>query len=98
MTYTEVTFEQAKAIDGTTLVKTILKERDTCYACVVKCKRVVEVSEPDLSVDPLYGGPEYETLTFFGTMCGVGDLKLLAKASADASSVVPLSRSHRYAW
>ena len=30
-------------IDGTTMVKTILKERDTCYACVVKCKRVVEV-------------------------------------------------------
>ncbi|MGH7341500.1 MAG: aldehyde ferredoxin oxidoreductase C-terminal domain-containing protein, partial [Candidatus Rokuibacteriota bacterium] len=68
-----------------TMVKTILKERDTCYACVVKCKRVVEVHEPGLDVDPVYGGPEYETLTFFGTMCGVGDLKLLAKASADAN-------------
>jgi len=67
------------------MVKTILKERDTCYACVVKCKRVVEVHEPGLDVDPIYGGPEYETLTFFGSMCGVGDLKLLAKASADAN-------------
>ena len=83
--YTEGTFEQAKAIDGTTMAKTILKERDTCYACVVKCKRVVEVHEPGLDVDPVYGGPEYETLTFFGTMCGVGDLKLLARASADAN-------------
>jgi aldehyde:ferredoxin oxidoreductase len=83
--YTEGTFEQAAAIDGGTMVKTILKERDTCYACVVKCKRVVEVHEPGLDVDPVYGGPEYETLTFFGTMCGVGDLKLLAKASADAN-------------
>jgi aldehyde:ferredoxin oxidoreductase len=83
--YTEGTFEDAKAIDGGTMVKTILKERDTCYACVVKCKRVVEVREPGLEVDPVYGGPEYETLTFFGTMCGVGDLKLLAKASADAN-------------
>ncbi|MBI2015779.1 MAG: aldehyde:ferredoxin oxidoreductase, partial [Candidatus Rokubacteria bacterium] len=44
--YTEGTFEQAKEIDGGTLAKTILKERDTCYACVVKCKRVVEVNEP----------------------------------------------------
>jgi aldehyde:ferredoxin oxidoreductase len=83
--YSEGTFEQASAIDGTTMVKTILKERDTCYACVVKCKRVVEVHEPGLDVDPVYGGPEYETLTFFGSMCGVGDLKLLAKASADAN-------------
>jgi aldehyde:ferredoxin oxidoreductase len=83
--YNEGTFEHAKAIDGGTMVKTILKERDTCYACVVKCKRVVEVHDPGLDVDPIYGGPEYETLTFFGTMCGVGDLKLLAKASADAN-------------
>jgi aldehyde:ferredoxin oxidoreductase len=83
--YTEGTFEDAGAIDGGTMVKTILKERDTCYACVVKCKRVVEVHDPDLDVDPVYGGPEYETLTFFGSMCGVGDLKLLARASADAN-------------
>jgi aldehyde:ferredoxin oxidoreductase len=83
--YTEGTFEHAQAIDGTTMAKTILKERDTCYACVVKCKRVVEVRDPDLEVDPVYGGPEYETLTFFGSMCGVGDLKLLARASADAN-------------
>jgi aldehyde:ferredoxin oxidoreductase len=83
--YSEGTFEQCKDIDGSTLAKTILKERDTCYACVVKCKRVVEVDDPDLKVDPVYGGPEYETLTFFGSMCGVGDLKLLARASADAN-------------
>ena len=83
--YSEGTFEQCKDIDGSTMVKTILKERDTCYACVVKCKRVVEVHDPDLDVDPVYGGPEYETLTFFGSMCGVGDLKLLARASADAN-------------
>ncbi len=83
--YNEGTFEHAKEIDGGTLVKTILKERDTCYACVVKCKRVVEVHEAGLDVDPVYGGPEYETLSLFGSMCGVGDLKLLAKASADAN-------------
>jgi len=83
--YGEGTFEQCKDIDGSTMVKTILKERDTCYACVVKCKRVVEVNDPDLTVDPIYGGPEYETLTFFGSMCGVGDLKILARASADAN-------------
>ncbi|HYE91752.1 MAG TPA: aldehyde ferredoxin oxidoreductase C-terminal domain-containing protein, partial [Terriglobales bacterium] len=44
-----------------------------------------EVHDPDLDVDPIYGGPEYETLSLMGSMCGVGDLKLLAKASADAN-------------
>jgi aldehyde:ferredoxin oxidoreductase len=83
--FSEGQFEASKALDGTTLAKTILKERDTCYACVVKCKRVVEVHEPGLDIDPVYGGPEYETLTFFGSMCGVGDLKLVSKASADAN-------------
>ncbi|HWM77258.1 MAG TPA: aldehyde ferredoxin oxidoreductase N-terminal domain-containing protein, partial [Methylomirabilota bacterium] len=83
--YNEGTFELAKDIDGTTLAKTILKERDTCYACVVKCKRTVEVHEPGLDIDPIYGGPEYETLSLLGSMCGVGDLKLLSKASADAN-------------
>jgi aldehyde:ferredoxin oxidoreductase len=83
--YSEGTFEQATALDGGTLANTILKERDTCYACAVKCKRVVEVNDPDLTVDPLYGGPEYETLALLGSMCGVGDLKLVAKAAADAN-------------
>ena len=83
--YGEGTFEHAKEIDGSTLAKTLLKERDTCYACVVKCKRVVEIKDAEVPVDPVYGGPEYETLTFFGSMCGVGDLKLLSRASADAN-------------
>jgi aldehyde:ferredoxin oxidoreductase len=100
MNYGEGTFAQAAAIDGGTMVKTILKERDTCYACVVKCKRVVEVHDPDLDVDPVYGGPEYETLTFFGSMCGVGDLKLLARASADANmyGVDTISCGATIAW
>lgn len=98
--YTEGTFAAAGAIDGGTMVKTILKERDTCYACVVKCKRVVEVHEEGLDVDPVYGGPEYETLTFFGSMCGVGDLKLLAKASAEANKygVDTISCGATIAW
>jgi aldehyde:ferredoxin oxidoreductase len=100
LNYTEGTIENAKAIDGSTMVKTILKERDTCYACVVRCKRVVEVRDPDVDVDPVYGGPEYETLTFFGTMCGVTDLKLLAKASADANmyGMDTISAGSTIAW
>jgi aldehyde:ferredoxin oxidoreductase len=74
-------FENAEALDGTTMAKTILKERDTCYACTVRCKRVVEVNDGPYKVDPLYGGPEYETLATFGADCGVDDLRAIAYVS-----------------
>ena len=74
-------FENAEALDGTTMASSILKGRDTCYACTVRCKRVVEVTDRPHQVDPLYGGPEYETLSTFGSYCGVDDLRAIAYAS-----------------
>jgi aldehyde:ferredoxin oxidoreductase len=74
-------FEQAEALDGTTMANTILKERHTCYACTVRCKRVVEVTKGPYTADPHYGGPEYETLSTFGTYCGIDDLNAVAHAS-----------------
>lgn len=70
--------EGAEKITGTAMYETILKERDTCYACAVRCKRVVEVPG---SVDPLYGGPEYETCATFGSYCGITDLETVALAN-----------------
>jgi aldehyde:ferredoxin oxidoreductase len=37
--YTEGQFEQAEKISGEVMYDTVLKKRDTCYACVVRCKR-----------------------------------------------------------
>jgi len=74
-------FEGYEALDGQTINETILKERDTCFACVVRCKPVVEIAEGDYRVDPRYGGPEYETLATFGSYCGVDDLPAVAKAN-----------------
>ena len=45
--YNEGQFEFADDISGEHMSETILKERDTCYACVVRCKRVVEIKEGD---------------------------------------------------
>jgi len=73
-------FEGWEKIWGQTMTDTILKERDTCYACVVRCKRVVELEKP-YRVDPLYGGPEYETIATMGSYCGVDDLAAISKAS-----------------
>jgi len=74
-------FEGAEAISGQRMAETILKERDTCFGCVVRCKRVVEVTEGPFPVDPRYGGPEYETLGMMGATCGVSDLAAVARAN-----------------
>jgi len=72
-------FEKAQEISGQTMAETILKRRGTCYACTVACKREVEV--PELGVEQKYGGPEYETIAAVGSLCGIGDLKVIAKAN-----------------
>lgn len=74
-------FEGAEAIDGQTMVDTILTGRDTCYACAIRCKRVVEVTEGPFLVDLRYGGPEYETLAMLGSCCGVSDLAAVSLAN-----------------
>jgi aldehyde:ferredoxin oxidoreductase len=80
LNFREGSFAEADAIGGETMSKTILVRRGTCYGCFVRCKREVEVGEPYF-VDPIYGGPEYETVAAFGSMCGIGDLKAISKAN-----------------
>ena len=79
--YDEGQFESCEPISGERMTETILKERDTCYACVVKCKRVVEIKDGPYKVDPKYGGPEYETLGTFGSYCGIDDLAAVSMAN-----------------
>jgi aldehyde:ferredoxin oxidoreductase len=79
--YNEGQFEACEPISGEKMAETILKERDTCYACVVRCKRVVEIKDGPYKVDPRYGGPEYETLGTFGSYCGVSDLAAVSLAN-----------------
>lgn len=79
--YNEGQFEACEDISGSRMVQTILKERDTCYACVVRCKRVVEIKEGAYRAEPKYGGPEYETLSTFGSYCGVNNLAAIATAN-----------------
>ncbi|MEE9218602.1 MAG: aldehyde ferredoxin oxidoreductase family protein [Acidobacteriota bacterium] len=79
--YTEGQFENYEKISGETMSETMLKDRETCYACGVRCKRVVEVDERGLKADPLYGGPEYETVATHGSYCGIDDLPAIAHAN-----------------
>lgn len=65
-------------ITGQAMTNTILVNRRSCFACPVQCKREVKVDEP-YTVDPRYGGPEYETIAALGSNCGITDLKAIAK-------------------
>lgn len=79
--YNQGQWDEAEPISGERMYDTVLKERDTCYACAVKCKRVVEITEGPYLVDPIYGGPEYETLATFGSYCGINDLAAICRAN-----------------
>ncbi|KPL24879.1 MAG: hypothetical protein AMJ93_01405 [Anaerolineae bacterium SM23_84] len=70
-------FDGAETITGETMTESILVERDTCFACPIYCKRCVEAAQP-YQVDPVYGGPEYETVAALGSCCGVDDLEAIA--------------------
>ncbi|HHY46188.1 MAG TPA: aldehyde ferredoxin oxidoreductase family protein [Firmicutes bacterium] len=72
-------FEGVESLSPYTMRGNILKKMDGCFACPVKCKRVVEVESP-YRVDPAYGGAEYETIASFGSNCGISDLRAIAKA------------------
>lgn len=76
--WTKGYFPGARKITGTTMTETILVGRETCHACAIRCKRVVEVPG---KVDPFYGGPEYETCSTFGSYCGIANLETIALAN-----------------
>lgn len=73
--------EGIEQISGEVMYDTVLKGRETCYGCVVRCKRVVEITDGEYQVDPRYGGPEYETVATMGSYCGVKDLAAICYAN-----------------
>ena len=63
-------FPGVAKINAITLKETISVGMDGCFACPVRCKKIVACEEPYL-VDRAYGGPEYETIGALGSACGV---------------------------
>jgi len=72
--------EGGAALTGATVAETILTRTGTCRGCAVGCKRVVKVDEAPYQV-PEGPGPEYETLTAYGTLCHNDNLAAVAKAN-----------------
>jgi len=73
-------FPAIKKIDAPAVMNTIGIKMDACYACPVRCKKVVKLDKP-YKVDPEYGGPEYETLASLGSNCGIDNLPAIAKGN-----------------
>lgn len=73
-------FPDPERLDAVTIKETVRTDMRGCFACVVRCKKVVAFEEP-FPYDSSYGGPEYEALAALGSNCGVGDLKVVSKAN-----------------
>ena len=95
--FREGTFEGWERITGERMTEKYLVGRDTCNVCPVGCKRRVKV---DGKVDPVYGGPEYESLAAFGSLCCNDDLESLLYTNqlCNAYGIDVISTGATIAW
>ena len=71
------TWDKYMNISGPTMSNTILKKHsNNCHACPIQCSRYVEVKEGPYKMEG--GGPEYETLGSFGSLCLNDNLESIA--------------------
>jgi len=73
-------FPGASKLDFKTTKAALGAGMEGCFACPVRCKKVVKFEEP-YSVDPAYGGPEYETLAALGSDCGIDNFKAVTRGN-----------------
>jgi aldehyde:ferredoxin oxidoreductase len=73
-------FPEVKQIHGGVIKDILMGSMEGCYACPVRCKKVVQFDEP-YRVDAAYGGPEYETIAALGSNCGIGNIKAIVKGN-----------------
>ena len=93
-------FEGAAEISAEALVdKGYRVKMEACWACSVRCKKVVKMETP-YQIDPKYGGIEYESTAALGASCGVDDLALISKANerCNALGLDTISLGATVAW
>jgi len=79
--FREGQFDGYQKLDGEALAKSFVVKHESCAYCPVRCKPVVEV-EGKYPVTTETGGPEYESIASFGSMCDVNDLAAVCYANA----------------
>lgn len=75
------TFHGVDTISSEYFHEHVLISPKSCYACPIRCKRRAKVDREDMQVDPIYGGPEYETVASLGSILEIPDPYLIAKAN-----------------
>ena len=93
-------FEQAAEISAEALIEKGYRiKMEACWACSVRCKKVVRLEQP-YRVDPKYGGPEFESIAAMGSDCGIGDLAAVSKANerCNALGMDTISFGATVAW
>ena len=93
-------FPEAAAISAEALIdKGFRIKMEACWACSVRCKKVVKLEQP-YAIDPKYGGPEFESTAALGSHCGVGDLAVISKANerCNALGIDTISTGAVIAW
>ncbi len=98
--YQQGQFAGVERINAEAIAKTVRVGMESCYACSVRCKKVVEVTEGPYRVDRKYGGPEYEALAALGSSCAVDDLIAICKANelCNALGLDAISTGTTIAW
>ena len=93
-------FPEAADISAEALIdKGFRIKMEACWACSVRCKKVVKLEQP-YAIDPKYGGPEFESTVALGAHCGVSDLALISKANerCNALGIDTISTGATIAW
>jgi aldehyde:ferredoxin oxidoreductase len=71
-------FDKVENVTFEKLKETVFSGQYTCYACPVICKPICSGGKYD--IDPIFGGPQYETSGAFGPNLLVDDIEVIAKA------------------
>lgn len=80
------TYEHAAQIGGTAMQKSILLGHRACQACQIVSTRIVEIKDgPFAGVRPEYGGPEYEAIAAFGSLCGNDSIEAVGLANQNCN-------------
>ena len=82
--FSEGYFEPTEAtLTSMVMNDTISIGNERCYMCNIACKRHVKCNKEEhgWDVDPDYGGPEYETVSSFGSYLMIDDLPTVSKAN-----------------
>lgn len=93
-------FSAAEAVCGETMQNELGAGTETCYACAVKCKRVLEGERGNFKVIRKYGGPEYESLDSLGPQIGVDDIYAIGESNerCNALGLDTISAGVTIAW